>query len=173
MENLLYETIDYKIDETTAGTWKSFLGINGQMFREFTSHRKILGMPLVHYTYGRDPRTGRRKVARGFFAMGRMAIGVFPMGQLAIGVIPVGQVGLGLIFGLGQLCTGLVAIGQVAIGVFFGFGQIATGLVSIGQVAVGVLSLGQITWAPHGRSMYFADPIAKAFFHKWLGFLGL
>jgi hypothetical protein len=101
MENLLYETIDYKIEETALGTWKSFLGFNGQLFREFTSHRQIFGMPLLHYTYGRDPKTGRRKVARGFFAVGRIAIGVFPVGQLAIGIIPIGQAAFGLIFGLG------------------------------------------------------------------------
>jgi hypothetical protein len=170
MENLLYETIDYKIEETPRGTWKSFMGYNGQLFREFTSHRRVMGMPLLHYTYGRDPRTGRRKVARGFVAVGRIAVGVFALGQLAIGIIPVGQAAFGLLLGFGQLATGVVAIGQVAIGLLFGLGQIATGWVSIGQIAVGFFSMGQITWATHGRDMRYADPLAKAFFRKWFGF---
>jgi hypothetical protein len=170
MESLQYESIEYQIEETPAGTWKSFVTFDGKLFREFTSRRRVFGMPLLHYTNGRDPQTGRRKAARGFFAVGRIAIGVFPVGQLAIGIVPIGQAAFGLLFGLGQLSTGVVAIGQVALGVAFGLGQVATGWISIGQLAAGFLSLGQYTWATHGRNMFYSDPAAKAFFRRWLGF---
>lgn len=168
MENLLYETIDYKIETTPLGTWKSFLGINGMLYREFTSHSHCWGLPLIHYTYGRDPATGRRKLARGIFAVGRIAFGIFPVGQLAIGVMPVGQLSLGLLFGLGQVSTGFIAIGQVAIGLLAGVGQLAFGLVSIGQFAAGFYCLGQLALGVHEWTVRHCDPMAKRFFLKLL-----
>ena len=168
MENLLYERIDYKIEETAWGTWRSFMGINGQLFREFVSHAGIWGLPILHYTYGRDPATGRRKIARGVFAIGRIAVGVVPIGQLAIGIMPIGQAALGLFFGIGQLATGLFAVGQFAISVFFALGQFAVGMIAIGQFAVGLYGIGQIAYATHAWTPAYKDPAIQQMIRTWL-----
>jgi hypothetical protein len=164
MPNLLLEPVEYRIEKTATGVWKSYMYPSGRSYREFTSHRRLLGMPLVHHTSGICPETGRRKVARGFFAFGRIAVGVFAFGHAAFGLCAVGQAGLGLLFGLGQASSGLFALGQLAVGGFVGVGQLATGWVAVGQLAVGhwvlaQLGLGAHTWMP-GQ----ADPAAVEFF---------
>ena len=110
MPNVLLEEIEYKVDETGFGTWRRYGYINGTSYHEFTSHAKLFGMPLVHYTYG------------------QLAIGIiFGLGQLATGLWAIGQIALGLVFGLGQFAMGYVAIGQFAFGKYvlaqFGWGE--------------------------------------------------
>src|SRR5438874_2553821 len=105
MTNLLLEEIDYKVEETSFGTWKRYLNEAGLSYREFTSHRRWMGLPLLHYTAGRNPETGARKTAKGVIAIGRIAVGIISIGQLAIGVIAIGQLSFGLLLALGQLCT--------------------------------------------------------------------
>ena len=124
MGNLLLEKIDYRIEETSFGTWKRYLNEAGHAYHEFTSHACLLGVPLLHYTAGRSPETGRRKVARGVIAVGRMAVGLFSIGQACVGVISIGQLSLGMLLGLGQLCTGLFAVGQLGLGVIPGVGRL-------------------------------------------------
>lgn len=170
MQNLLNEPVDYHIERTPRGTWKSFVGVNGQAFLEYRSHRCIGTLPLVHFTSGRDPGTGRHVVARGIIAVGRIAVGGVALGQVSVGVVAIGQAAVGLLFGLGQLATGVVAIGMLAIGLLLAIGQLAIALISIGQLSLGFLSLGQLTVARHGWNMRHADPLAKAFFRRWLGF---
>jgi hypothetical protein len=149
MSNLLLQPIDLKTEQTAWGTWQRYLSAGGSYYAEFISHRRILGLPLLHYTSGRDPRTGRRKIALGIVAMGRIAVGFFPVGQLAIGLCPIGQLSLGLILGIGQLATGLCAVGQFALGIIFGVGQLATGFIAIGQMAMGYYALGQAAFGTH------------------------
>ncbi len=168
MRNALLEPVEYRIERTARGTWKSFMFPNGHTYREYTSRRRAFGMPLVHYTSGICPETGRRRVARGVFAFGRIAVGIFAFGHAAFGVFAFGQAGLGLALGMGQACCGLLALGQLAIGGIFGAGQIATGWVAIGQLAAGhwvlaQLGLGSHVWMP-GR----ADPAAVEFFRDLL-----
>jgi hypothetical protein len=135
--NLLLEPVEYKITETPHGVWRAHLSPTGQLFQEYTSHATLMGMPLVHYTAGRCPETGRRKVARGIIAIGRVAIGVVAIGQASLGLIAIGQLALGVLFGLGQLSTGAACLGQVAIAGGFAFGQLAVGYIAIGQCGVG------------------------------------
>jgi hypothetical protein len=149
MQNLLLEPIDYKIEETPLGTWRRFAGANGMVYSEFTSRHRWFGLPLLAYTSGRCPETGKAKMAKGIIAVGRFALGVVAIGQVAIGLFPIGQVSLGLVLGLGQFATGLVAVGQFALGGVFGFGQFATGLVAIGQFALGWHVVGQIGMGAH------------------------
>lgn len=143
MQNVLLEQVDYKIEETPFGTWRRFLSPTGFAYAEFTSRRRLFGLPLVSYTAGVCPETGRRKMAKGIVAVGRSALGVVAIGQLAIGLFPVGQFSLGLIGGVGQFSTGLVAVGQFALGGVLGFGQFTTGLVALGQFALGWHVLAQ------------------------------
>ena len=102
-ENLLLRDVEYRVEETWLGTWRSFMYPNGQVFAEFVSHEDILGVPLIHFTRGKCPETGRRIVARGIIAVGRLAVGVVAIGHASAGVVAVGQLAIGLAFGLGPL----------------------------------------------------------------------
>jgi hypothetical protein len=164
--NLLLERVEYKIDETSLGVWRRFLHPSGELFEEFVSHRRIGGWPLLHYTRGRCPETGKRITARGIVAIGRVAVGAIAIGQASAGIIAVGQLAIGLVFGLGQATTGLFALGQLAIAGVFGVGQFTMGYVAIGQMALGhyVLAqfgLGQEVWDIRGVS-----PAAQQFFRS-------
>jgi hypothetical protein len=164
MQNLLLEDVEYQTEETAFGTWWRFVYPNGQLFAEFVSHRQMFGLPLLHYTYGRCPETGKRVVAKGIFAIGRIAVGVFALGQASAGLVAVGQLGLGLLLGLGQATTGVVCVGQLAVGVLFGLGQITTGYIAIGQIAVGHYVLAQLGWGTHVLDTRQVSPVAKQFF---------
>ena len=142
MKNVLLENIEYQIDKTSFGVWRRYLYPTGAFFAEFKSHQTLLGLPLLHYTRGICPETGKRVVAKGIVAVGRIAAGIVAIGQAAFGAIAIGQLALSLLFGIGQASTGWAAVGQVAIGVTFGLGQFATGFTAIGQLGIGHYVLG-------------------------------
>ncbi len=164
MENMLLQKIEYKIDQTQHGQWRRFAYPTGQYFEEFVSHRKLFGLPLIHFTRGPCPETGRRTTAKGILAIGRLSIGVVAIGQASAGIIAIGQLAVGLLFGLGQLSTGAVAIGQMALGFVLGFGQFATGYVSIGQFAIGHYVLAQRGVGTFVWDMKTASAEARDFF---------
>jgi hypothetical protein len=175
MDNLLLEDVQYKIEETNFGTWRKFMYTNGTSFHEFKSHATLFGLPLIHYTYGRCPETGKRVMAKGIIALGRFACGFIAIGHISFGLVAIGQIAIGLIFGLGQLSTGLAAAGQVAIAAFLGLGQLATGYIAIGQLALGryVLSqagFGEFVWCtkradPQAIEFFKALPLVRHFIH--------
>ncbi len=168
MENLLLEQVEYKVETTRFGVWRRFLYPNGAYFAEFKSHTTFLGLPLLHYTRGICPETGKRIIAKGVIGVGRLATGILAIGQASFGLIAVGQLGLGLLLGLGQGATGLYAIGQAALGLLFGLGQIATGEVAIGQLAYGHYVLAQVGYGDYVWSTRRADPEAVLFFKSLL-----
>ena len=165
MANLLFEKADYQIEKTRFGTWRRYMYPNGMMFREFKSHRRYFNMPLVHYTSGKCPETGRRIVARGIIACGRLAFGGLAVGHASLGLIAIGQAGLGILLGLGQLATGWSALGQLAVGLKFGAGQLAMGQTAVGQLAWGRYVLAQLGLGTHVWSTGSADPVAVEYFH--------
>ncbi len=164
MANLLLEPIEYKIERTWLGTWRRYVySATGAYFAEFTSHLRLFNCPLIHYTKGICPETGKCITAQGVLAIGRYARGLFAVGPVSFGLIAVGQLAIGL-FSLGQIAIGCVAIGQLAIGGYFGFGQAATGAIAIAQLGYGHYVLAQLgigTWVWQQES---ADPEAVAFF---------
>jgi hypothetical protein len=160
MQNLLLEKIEYRIDETPRGVWRRYLYPNGQYFAEFRTHAEVFGMPLLHFTRGICPETGRRVVARGFIAIGRMAVGVIALGQASAGVVAFGQAAFGLLFALAQASAGFVALGQLAVAVHFAAGQLAAGTTALGQLAIGKFVLAQIGFGLHRWTPGHADPIA-------------
>jgi hypothetical protein len=137
MPNVLLEEIEYKTTETSFGKWRRYGYIDGTSYHEFKSHASILGLPLLHYTSGRNPEIGRRKCAMGIIAVGRFAFGVIAIGQVCVGLVAFGQLAFGIGLGLGQIATGIWAVGQFAFGLVFGLGQFAIGYVAIGQFAYG------------------------------------
>jgi len=168
MKNLLLENVEYKVEETSWGTWRRFVYPDNKYFAEFRSHATFWGLPLLHYTRGICPETGKRVIAKGIIALGRLAMGVLALGHASFGLIAIGQLGLGLFLGLGQASTGVYAIGQVAIGLLFGLGQVATGEIVIGQVAYGKYVLAQLGMGEYVWSMNRADPEAVSFFKAFL-----
>lgn len=176
MANLLLETPEYQVTETRYGVWRRYLYESGQGFTEFRSHGTFLGLPLLHYTSGRSPETGRRVVAKGVLAVGRVAMGFLAIGQAAFGLLAIGQLGLGLFLGLGQACCGWIAVGQVAVGLAFGLGQVATGAVVVAQVGFGERVLAQLGWGDAVWSTSRHDPEAIDYFtslwHSIRGWLG-
>jgi hypothetical protein len=167
--NLLLEDVQYVFDETSWGTWRRFVYPNGQRFEEFRSHRDWAGMPLLHYTYGVCPETGRRIMAKGVIAIGRTARGIIAIGHASIGLVAIGQLAVGLLLGLGQAATGAFCLGQLALGILVGVGQFSTGQIAIGQVAVGTYVLAQLGWGDHVVDTRGIDPIAKDFFLRFIG----
>jgi hypothetical protein len=163
-KNLLLQDIEYQTEETSWGAWRRFMYPSGQVFAEFVSHGRIFGLPLIHYTYGRCPETGRRVVARGVIAIGRLAVGVIAIGHASAGLFAIGQLAIGMLFGLGQAASGLVCIGQLAVGLAFGLGQIVTGYVAVGQIGLGAYVLAQIGVGAHVWDMRQASPMARQFF---------
>jgi len=168
MENLLLERVEYQFETTHFGIWRRYLYPTGVYFAELKSHSTFLGLPLVHYTHGICPETGKRIVAKGVLGIGRLATGVLAIGQASFGVVAVGQLGLGLLLGLGQGSTGWIAIGQLAIGVYFGLGQMATGSIAIGQLGLGKYVLVQMGFGEHVWSTKGSDPEAIEFFKDLL-----
>ena len=137
MDNQLLEPVEYKVEETRFGVWRRYLYPGGDLFEEYRSHRRLLGLPLLHYTRGKCPETGKRVVAKGIVAVGRLAVGIVAVGQAAAGFVAIGQLAISPLLGIGQAATGLVAVGQLAVGALFGLGQFATGYVAIGQLGLG------------------------------------
>jgi hypothetical protein len=162
--NMLFKEVRYQTEETRLGTWRRFLYPNGALFEEFISHGSVLGWPLLHFTRGICPETGKRIVAKGVIAIGRLAFGIIAIGHASMGVIAIGQLAIGLVLGLGQASTGIFCVGQLAIGVMAGLGQAATGIVVIGQFALGRYVLAQIGIGSHVWDMRGADPEAVQFF---------
>jgi hypothetical protein len=164
LANLLLQNVQYKIDETPWGTWRRFVYSDGSLFEEFVSHRWLWGLPLLHYTRGKCPETGKRVVAKGIVAIGRLAVGVFALGHASAGIVAVGQASFGLLFGLGQLAGGLFALGQGAIALVLGVGQFATGYAAIGQLAMGKYVLAQFGLGVHVWDTFGVAPAAREFF---------
>jgi hypothetical protein len=168
LKNMLLQDVKYKTEETAWGRWRRFGYADGRLFEEFVSHMMILGMPLIHYTRGKCPETGRSVVAKGFLAVGRISVGVVAIGQASAGVFAVGQASMGLLFGLGQATCGVVTIGQLSLGLLVGLGQFATGYVAIGQMAVGFYVLAQVGIGPYVWDIRAAAPAAAEFFRGFV-----
>jgi hypothetical protein len=166
---MMFEQIDYFYEETAWGTWRRFLYENGERFAEYRSHLAIGDLPLVHYTYGKCPETGKRIIAHGVFAVGRMAWGIVAIGQASLGVVAIGQLAIGIAFGLGQAATGAFCFGQLALGLIFGLGQFTTGQVAIGQFAFGKYVLAQFGLGEHVIDMRQNDALARQAFGPLLG----
>jgi hypothetical protein len=104
---------------------------------EYKSSKTIMGMPLVHIVYGPAWATGLRP-ARGFIAIGNIAIGVVAIGGFAVGFFTLAGIGLGL-----------VCIAGLAFGIGLGIGGIATGYLALGGIAIGTYAIGGLAIGAH------------------------
>lgn len=110
---------------------------------EYKSERTVLGMPLIHIVYG-PAWAGGLKPAKGFIAIGNIAVGVIAVGGFALGLFTLAGIGLGLI-----------SIAGLAFGLAAGVGGIATGYFALGGVAIGVYAIGGLAIGTH---TLFNDP---------------
>lgn len=164
MKNMLLENPEYKITKTGFGVWRSFMYPTGACFSEFKSHKTIFGLPLVHYTRGICPETGRRVIAKGIIGVGRIASGFIAIGQAAFGIIAIGQLAVGILLALGQAGIGICSVGQLAVGLAFGMGQFATGYACIAQFGFGKYVLAQAGFGEFVWSAKRKDPQALEYF---------
>jgi len=115
------------------------------------------GLPLIHIAVGYDPRTGRRRIARGVIAIGDVAVGVIAIGGVSFGVVT-----------LGGLSMGVLAFGGCSIGAVLALGGFAIGGIAIGGAAIGYYALGGGAFGAHAWSGLGQDPEAMRFFSKWI-----
>jgi hypothetical protein len=126
----------------------------GQVWNyEYKSQKKIFGLPLVHVVYG--PAWGRGlKPAKGFIAIGNIAIGVVSVGGLSAGVFCLGGIGFGL-----------VTVAGLAFGLGLAVGGVAVGYLAVGGMAVGIYALGGLALGEHTiyNDPNFIDSLRRIF----------
>jgi tRNA A-37 threonylcarbamoyl transferase component Bud32 len=135
---------------------------------EYKSPHKLFGLPWLHVTTGRDPITGKRRVAKGIVAFGDVAIGVVAFGGFSVGLFAFGGLALGGLV-VGGLGAGLVTIAGMSLALVFAYGGIAVGPVAYGGVAIGYYAMGGVAVAVHGLGSNQYDPDAVRFFKGWTG----
>lgn len=108
------------------------------------SKKKIFNLPLYHITDGYNPETGKFEIAKGFFAVGPVALGVFAWGGLSLGVFSFGGISVGLLLALGGIAAAFLgALGGMALGGLFAMGGLAISYgISIGGFAIGHVAIG-------------------------------
>jgi hypothetical protein len=141
-------------------------GLAGGSGAEYRSRRVLWGWPLVHVVGGRDPVTGMPRIARGWLAIGPMAVGLLSLGGLAIGPLALGGCAIGLPLGLGGLSIGVLALGGIAAG-GVALGGFAAGIVALGGQAVGYIASGGRASGTHILDPHQADAVAVEFLHTW------
>ena len=118
--------------------------IRGSWSYERRSRATVLGVPLFHVVGGRDPLTGRRRMACGIVAIGQFAVGIVAIGQVGAGVVAIAQLGAAVLGGIGQMMLGVAAVAQLAATVLAAVGQLACGWFAVGQLAAGLaMAIGQ------------------------------
>jgi len=104
---------------------------------EYRSKASILGLPLLHIATGASvDGQYRRGIAKGWIAIGDLALGVlFACGGIAIGGITLGGGALGLL-SIGGVALGFCAAGGLSVGVLAFGGAAVAWYAAIGGLAV-------------------------------------
>jgi len=110
--------------------WTQFRFMTSGQTYEYRSSRSLFGLPLVHILGGRRPPGRKKRVAKGWLAVGDVAVGFLAFGSQAYGAVACG----GIAFG--GLCWGGVSLGMMA------FGGLAAGAYSCGGLALGYFAFG-------------------------------
>jgi len=163
--------------------------------KRYESRASLLGLPLVSIAFGPDAARGEtRGVAKGWFAMGDVAIGGLAIGGASAGVVAIGGVGVGLI-SLGGIVIGGLAFGGTTIGVFsvgalaLGWGLAIGGCALAHNLAIGGLAVASkaafggvalaavandgAEWARLSAHTWVGTTIRLLPYAGWLSLLGL
>jgi len=135
---------------------------------DYKSTQTILGVPLLHVATGRDPVTGKRRVARGIIAVGEVAIGVLAFGGISMGLFAFGGLALGGL-AIAGLAGGVTTIGGMSIAVLFAYGGVSIGYVAYGGLAIGYYAMGGAAFGAHALGGNHYDAVARHFFKGWTG----
>lgn len=127
--------VEEKLDTLARDYRRSF----GPVF-QYTSHRTLLGLPLVSIRFGHDRHPTRYNTAVGIVAIGNFSVGVVSVGLISAGVVSIGMIALGL------AAVGMVSVGGAAIGLS------AMGIWSYGISALGWKSAAGVAAIAGGRS---------------------
>lgn len=148
-------------------------------FREYRSKRTLFGWPLVHIVSGRDPLTGRAKVAMGWLAIGDSgAVGVIALagGWAAGGIAVAGGGSIGILALAGGFTFAILALaGGVAGGLLVavaGGMALSGGLAIAGGFAIGQFAIGSSAAGNAVLSATRQDPDFSQRVGTWLGWLG-
>lgn len=134
---------------------------------DYRSKREFLGVPLVHIASGMDLQTGKRRIARGWLAVGDTAIGGIAFGGVAVGGLAFGGLTLGIV-GYGGCALGLFAFGGLGVGLVGAFAGLAIGgLAAVGGLAIGYFAHGGGVVGEHVLGPMRQDPEAVRFFKPW------
>lgn len=137
---------------------------------EYRSAFRVLGMPLVHIISTRNRRHSPTRVARGWLAIGPVAVGGIAMGTRAYGGVCTGAVAVGLI-SWGALSAGLLTTGALSLGLFafagISLGWVACGGVAAGHIAVGGCAYGKYAQGGSGRAFSSAAENREVFDQLW------
>jgi tRNA A-37 threonylcarbamoyl transferase component Bud32 len=123
---------------------------------EYKSKRTLFGLPLLHVTWGMDPRTGRAWHARGIVAVGGVATGVLAMGGRAYGGIAFGGIACGGV-AIGGVAAGILSFGGLSLALALAVGGLAIAPVALGGLAVGYLAAGGLAFGAHILDSSHAD----------------
>ncbi len=108
---------------------------------EYKSRASFLGLPLYHIYMGRRGVGEGVRFARGWLAIGDVALGGLCFGGIAIGLISSGGFAVGLGLAFGGFAAGGLACGGLALGAF-SFGGMAFGYLALGGMARGYYAIG-------------------------------
>ncbi|MGZ4965495.1 MAG: serine/threonine-protein kinase, partial [Limisphaerales bacterium] len=133
---------------------------------DYKSKATLFGWPLVAVARGKDPLTGRVRIARGIIAIGGVAQGFVAIGGVAMGCFAFGGLALG-IFGYGGMAIALLSSGGMGVGLLLAVGGLGIGPIALGGMAVGYLAYGGGAAGPHAYSAISHDALAERFFMPW------
>jgi len=118
---------------------------------EYKSKRTLFGLPLLHIAQGFTSE-GKIRVAKGFIAVGNVAVGVIAIGGASIGVLSFAGAGIGI-----------VCFAGLAAGVICGVGGVAIGYIAVGGIAIGAYAVGGLCVGPH---TIYNDPHMMRYLEK-------
>lgn len=108
--------LEQKIDalaENYRGSWGPYF--------QYTSRRKLFGLPLVSIRFGRDRHPSRYTLAVGIIAVGNFSVGLVSIGMISLGVLSLGMIAFGLaalgVVSLGWAAAGISVLGAQAAGI--------------------------------------------------------
>ncbi|MHC5011907.1 MAG: serine/threonine-protein kinase [Planctomycetota bacterium] len=118
---------------------------------EYRSRGTFLGLPLYHVFVGQRRLGQGVRVAKGWLAVGDVALGGVCLGGLALGLLSWGGISVGLLLAFGGMAAGGFAFGGMAVGgwsiggmalAYAAFGGLARGYYAVGGSAKGVYAAG-------------------------------
>lgn len=110
--------------------------------QEYKSSTRFLGLPLFHIYSGPRMPGQPNRIARGWFAVGDVAIGGIALGRLSFGGVACGAIALGGLFSWGGLAGALFcAFGGLAVAPL-AWGGVAAGYLAFGGIALGYGAIG-------------------------------